>query len=277
MPADATRIAATLLAAFDEKRQIAPPSDADPTFGLDAAYRVADAVLAARVARGERPAGWKLGFTNPAIWDEYGVHAPIWGPVYERTLARVEGGDTAPARLCASAFVEPRIEPEIVLRIGEIPAAGMDEHELLGCIDAVGHGFEIVQSVYPGWRFAAADTAAAFAMHGALVCGPLVPVGTASRREWIEALAGIDIALLRDGETVDRGTGANVLGGPLTALRHFVDGLARRPLARGIEPGDLVTTGTVTRAFPVLAGQTWQTRVSGLDLPAMSVAFDPAS
>jgi 2-keto-4-pentenoate hydratase len=30
-------------------------------------------------------------------------------------------------------------------------------------------------------------------------------------------------------------------------------------MARGIEPGDLVTTGTITRAFPVRAGETWTT------------------
>lgn len=270
----ATDLAAIVLAALDGKRPMAPITDGDPDFGLDAAYRVADAVMAARVARGERPAGWKLGFTNRTIWDEYGVHAPIWGPVYDRTVVHAESG-AAPARLDAAAFIEPRIEPEIVFRIARPPHAGMDEAELLGCIDAVGHGFEIVQSIYPGWRFRAADTVAAFTMHGALVCGPLVPVNDPG--PWLDSLARFEISLLRNGETVDRGVAANVLGGPLKALRHFVAGLGERPLARGIEAGDLVTTGTVTRAFPVADGETWETRIDGLPLPGMRLAFAPAS
>ena len=99
----------------------------------------------------------------------------------------------------------------------------MDERELLSSIDAVAHGFEIVQSVYPGWRFKAADTVAAFALHGRYRRGPFVPLAEAARRDWFERLAGFEIALFRDGVEIDRGVAGNVLGGgPLTALRHFV-------------------------------------------------------
>lgn len=275
MAVSVTGIADAVLAALDEKRQIAPITDGEPDFGLDAAYAVADAVTAARIARGETPAGWKIGFTNRLIWDQYGVHAPIWGPVYDRTVIHAEAGDAGPVVVSAAAFVEPLIEPEIVFRIARPPRSGMDDCALLGCIDAVGHGFEIVQSIYPGWRFRAADTVAAFGMHGALVCGPLARPSDPG--EWLEALENFEISLLRDGETIDRGTAANVLGGPLQALRHFVAGLEARPLARGIEAGDLVATGTITRAFPVEDGQTWSTRIDGLPLPGMTVAFRPAS
>src|SRR5690606_40801914 len=111
-----------------------------------------------------------------------------------------------------------------------------------------GHGFEIVQSLYPGWRFRAADTVAAVAMHGALVCGPMARIDHPEK--WLGPLAGFSITLARDGAPVDQGVAENVLGGPLQALRHFVAGLEGRPMARSIEPGDLVTTGTITRAFP---------------------------
>lgn len=149
----------------------------------------------------------------------------------------------------------------------------MDERALFSCIDAVGHGFEVVQSVYPGWRFSVADTVAAAALHGALVHGPMMPVDDPVAGTWLASLEKFSIVLTRNGEEVDRGAAGNVLGGPLSALRHFVDGLAGRPMARGIEAGDLVTTGTVTRAFPVAAGETWSTRVEGLPLPGMRLAF----
>jgi len=264
-----------LLDALAAGRQIAPLSDRSTGFDLDRAYEVAEAILRARMARGERPAGWKIGFTNRTIWDEYGVHAPIWGPIYDTTLiAALDAGDILV--IDAGAYIEPRIEPEIVFRMAATPEPGMDERGLLGCIDAVAHGFEIVQSVYPGWRFAAADTAAAFGMHGSLVVGPFASVTADNREAWLDKLARFEIALARDGREIDRGQAANVLGGPVAALRHFVRGLAARPVGRGIEPGDLVTTGTVTRAFPVFAGETWATTLAGIPLPAMRIRFGDA-
>lgn len=265
-------IAQSILAALDERRQVPPISDGRPDFGLEAAYAVADAVMAARIARGERPAGWKVGFTNSTIWDEYGVHAPIWGPMYAGAIHACD-----PARetveIDADGIVEPRIEPEIVFRMARAPRAGMNDRELLSCIDAVGHGFEIVQSIYPGWRFSASDTVAAFAMHAALAHGPMVAIDPDRPDEWIARLATFEIALFRNDAEIDRGEARNVLGGPLFALRHFVAGLEALPMARGIEPGDLVTTGTVTRAFPVTSGETWSTRIEGLPLPGMRLRF----
>jgi 2-oxo-3-hexenedioate decarboxylase len=72
---------------------------------------------------------------------------------------------------------------------------------------------------------------------------------------------------------MDRGVAANVLGGPVHALSHLVRGLAEHPLPVGIEPGHLVTTGTVTRAFPVRAGETWRTKIGGLPVPELHIRF----
>jgi 2-oxo-3-hexenedioate decarboxylase len=50
----------------------------------------------------------------------------------------------------------------------------MDETALLACIDWVAHGFELVQSIFPGWKFSAPDAAAAFGLHGALLIGLVI-------------------------------------------------------------------------------------------------------
>ena len=56
--------------------------------------------------------------------------------------------------------------------------------------------------------------------------------------------------------------------------RHFVRGLAADgAFERGIEPGDLVTTGTVTRAWPAASGERWTSLVENLDLPGLAIAF----
>lgn len=264
---DRTGLAKIILKATDESGQVPPISDSDASFALDDAYGVADAVMKTRIARGEKVVGWKIGFTNRNIWDEYGVHAPIWGAMYDTTVREIAD----PSECVLSRLAEPRIEPEIVLRLARRPEPGMDENALMDCIDAVGHGFEIVQSIYPGWKFRAADTVAACALHGRYIHGSLVPVHENAR--WLDRLSNFRVTLLRDGEEMDEGEAGDVLGGPLSALRNMVDGMATWPLSRGLEAGDLVTTGTVTRAFPVEPGERWSTRLAGLPLNALDVTF----
>ncbi|MGA1209392.1 MAG: 2-keto-4-pentenoate hydratase [Gemmobacter sp.] len=267
-PATPEAHAALILAVQAEGRQIAPLSDADPGFDLPAARRVAHAVSAARRARGERMVGRKIGFTNVTIWDEYGVHAPIWGPVWDSTL------HPADRPLPLAPLIEPRIEPEIILRLGRAPEPGMGPEALMGCIEAVAHGFEIVQSLYPGWRFRAADTVAAFALHGALVTGPFVPVPDDARARWAEELGAFGIELWCDGALMDAGAARNVLGGgPMAALAHLVAELAADPLAPPLAAGEIVSTGTLTRALPVAAGERWSTRLAGLSLPDFALGF----
>ena len=49
-------------------------------------------------------------------------------------------------------LVEPKIEPEIIFKLHELPARGAGPVELLKSVEWVAHGFEIVQSHYPGWK-----------------------------------------------------------------------------------------------------------------------------
>jgi 2-oxo-3-hexenedioate decarboxylase len=92
-PGEIQAIADHILAASDAGSSIEPVTDTLTGFSLEDAYRVSARITERRTARGERPIGWKIGFTNRTIWDEYGVHAPIWAPMYDST---VEGTD-APA------------------------------------------------------------------------------------------------------------------------------------------------------------------------------------
>jgi 2-oxo-3-hexenedioate decarboxylase len=263
---DVAGIAAEALAALDSGRQIAPFSSSLTAFALDDAYRVTAAVRKMREARGERVVGRKIGFTNRTIWTEYGVHAPIWGYVYDRTVHDLAGpGDT----FSLAGLAEPRIEPEIMFGLARAPTPGMDERALLDCVDWVAHGFEIVQSIFPAWKFSAPDTVAAFGLHGALLIGPRNPVADDSYR----TLARFEIDLARDGTVADHGLAANVLDGPLSALRHLVDLLARDPGNPPLAAGEIVTTGTLTRALPVAPGETWTTALSGIALDGIRVRF----
>ena len=264
------RLADMLIAASGRRTPVDPITDARANFDLADAYRVSRAITRKRMARGDRPIGWKIGFTNASIWATYGIHSPIWAPMYDVTVAAALVPGTI--RCSLAGLLEPRIEPEIGFRLARVPDPGMDEAALLGCIDGVTHGFEIVQSVYPGWRTKAPDSVAGFGMHGAYRHGRFVQVPPAERDDWLRMLQEFTVVLFRDGVEVDRGVGSNVLGGPLSALRHFVRGLGEYP-GYALKEGDIVTTGTLTRAIPVVAGETWSTELSGVPLSPLKIAF----
>jgi 2-oxo-3-hexenedioate decarboxylase len=72
---------------------------------------------------------------------------------------------------------------------------------------------------------------------------------------------------------IETGRGTNVLDGPLSALRHLVDILANDSNNPSLAAGEIVTTGTLTRAYPVSPGETWSTSISGIPLAGLSIRF----
>ena len=257
------------LDALDRHVQVAPYSGRLAAFSADEAYAVVARMRELREARGERVVGRKIGFTNRRIWSEYGVFAPIWGYVYDTTaheLSELGNG------LSVGDFSEPQIEPEIAFKLRAAPHKGMSPADLLDSIEWVTHGFEIVQSIYPGWKFAAADSIASNGLHGALLLGQQ-RVAPTDRAEWTRLLSSFEIDLYRNGEHADHGLAANVIDGPLHALLHLIEVLEHDPHNPPLQPGEIITTGTLTRAFPAKAGDRWNTVLHGLPLDGISVTF----
>ena len=220
------------------------------------AYRMQLDLRAARIARGEHPRGFKIGFTNRTIWPRYDVSAPIWGSVWDHTVQFCERQGSVPlANTC-----QPRIEPECVLGIAVEPPADADLQQLFECLDWVAPGFEIVQSHCPDWKFQASESIADGGLHARLLVGLRTPVRdlAADAAELEAALARCAVSLYCDDALVDGGIGASVLDGPLHALRHLLLELRSCPGAPRLRAGDVVTTGTWTDAWPVQPAQCWR-------------------
>ncbi len=257
-----------LLGILNKGRMIEAFTARDPAFDAKRAYDVAGQVHAARVARGERPVGRKIGFTNRSIWDEYGVGEPVWGFVYETTFFHAKNGR---AFIKIGGLAEPRIEPEIVLHFKSAPPETRDEAVILGCIDWIAHGFEIVQSPFSGWKFKVPDTIAVNGLHGALVIGD--PVSVTSIPDCAKRLREFRIKLKRGSAVMAEGCGANVLDSPLLAFAHLSQTLKNLPEFPPVAAGEVVTTGTLTAALPIRQDETWETSLSGIALPGLTITF----
>jgi 2-oxo-3-hexenedioate decarboxylase len=238
-----------------ENPRLVPPFSArHPGLTPHAGYAAARALHAHRLARGWKPVGRKIGFTNRTLWARYGVYEPMWGMVYDRTLIHADR-DRAEVRL--EGLVQPRIEPEICFKLKARPRSSA-ESDILESIEWMAHSVEIVQCHHPDWKVTIADCTADNGLHGRLIVGPAVPLQDP------QALPRLEARLFKGEALVDRGVGANVLGSPITALGFLVDVLKRQPEAPPLAPGEIVTTGVLTDAHPVAPGETWRTEVTGL-------------
>jgi len=266
---DVSALAAEIKSAQDSVRQIEPFTARFHDLDLSTAYEIAQRVHQARLAEGAIPVGRKIGFTNHDMWEKFGVREPIWAYIYDSTVTYLDGTQSS----CSLApFAEPRIEPEIVIQFKSAPKPGDDLQGILGSVGWIAHGFEIVQSHFPGWKFAAADTVADWALHGGLMIGPLQPVNRLGA-DVAAALKSFSVALSCDGRHVETGVGSNVLGSPLVAIAYLMTTLANQPQYPPLQAGEIVTTGTITTAHSVYPGEIWCSEIEGISLPGLEMTF----
>src|SRR6516164_6899771 len=148
---DVKAVANEVVASLAGHCQIPTFSSRPDGLTLAQAYRVTPLLRAVFEARGERITGRKIGFTNREMWKAFGVESPVWGYTTSRTTY-----DLADVRVMAlNDFSEPRIEPEIMFGLKAAPAATMSDSALIDCVEWIAFGYEIVQSIFPGWKFSA--------------------------------------------------------------------------------------------------------------------------
>jgi len=263
---DIDAIGSELMDALDRAALLPPITARVADFDLSAAYAMSSELTRRRRARGDRPIGRKLGFTNRATWDLLGVDAPFWGTVYDTTVTFL---DAPSGGVAIDHLAQPRLEPEVVLHFGSAPPPNGGEVELLAHVDWIALGYEIVQCHFPEWAFRTADAVADFGVHGALVVGPPCPV--AALADPVAALRSFTIALARDGVPEARGGGSNVLGSPPRALAEVEAAASGRPGWEPIRVGEIVTTGTLTALHAVRPGETWSIEVAGIDLGGLDL------
>ena len=255
-------LAQELLAAWDAGHIIPLIAARHAPFGWNDAYAVSAEIIRLRRARGEKTIGRKIGFTNRNIWPQYGATSPIWHPVYDCTVVYAKDGA---ATLSLARSSQPLIEPEIAFKLsGPVPLNCTDPVEMLQAIEWYAPSFEIVCCHFADWKCTPAEFAADFSLHWRLVVGTPVAISRQDVPTLVRQLGDCSITLSKDGAVQDCGKGSNALDHPALALAFLADILARQPAFDALAAGEIISTGTLTAALPVVPGQTWRSRYAGL-------------
>jgi 2-keto-4-pentenoate hydratase len=277
MSSQASRFAHVLLDARAESR-VLPLLSAEAPLSITDAYQIANHIAAIRTAQGETQVGRKIGFAVHKDWDRYGVtdgpHQPLWAPIFNTT---VRYADDNHGIQCLKGSLQPRIEPEIIFKLGAAPPKDVTLDQLADCIEWMAHGFEIVSCPFANWEFTTADIIAAFGLHGALIIGEPHVLSSATRRNLAMLLssASVSLSCSTDQNAILKAAGFcdDLLDSPLHALLQLHKLLQSQPDAPPLKAGEIISTGTWTDAFPIQSGQTWITAFSGIALQGLTVSF----
>ena len=251
-------LGASLYAARRAGMPIEPLTDAHPDMSMTEAYRVQQDLVARLLADGDRIVGYKLGLTSAPMQQLLGLDSPDFAPV----LASHVLEDSA--EVAASAFIQPRVEAEIALVLGDdLAGPECTASEVAKAVAGAAAAIEIVDSRIAGWRIKLADTVADLASSGAIVLSSaVVPANGADLR-----LAGM--VFTRDGEVVATGAGAAALGSPVLATAWLVRTLAG--LGESLLAGQIVMTGALHAAVDVAAGQHYRAEIDHLGTVTMTI------
>jgi 2-keto-4-pentenoate hydratase len=223
---------------------IAPFTDDDPTLGMADGYAVQAELVRMILADGDRIVGYKAGLTSKPMQTMLGVDQPDYGPVLASTVYR--DGDA----VSAGRFIQPKIEAEIVLVLGdELRGPGATVEDAARAVSGAAASMEIVDSRFADWRIKLADTVADLASNGAVAISEnVVPIDDLDVRL-------IGMVLSRNGALVDTGAGAAALGNPLAVVAWLANTLAADGI--GLEPGHVIMTGALHAAVPMQPGETY--------------------
>ncbi|MGW4955432.1 2-keto-4-pentenoate hydratase [Streptomyces parvulus] len=209
-----------------------------PELAVEDAYRIQMINAEHRMLAGDRIVGYKVGLTSRAMQQQMGIHEPDSGCIHSNSLAQ-DG-----SRLRVDAYRSPRIETEIAFVLGQDLAGPADLPTVRAAISEYCLAYEILDTSYGTWNITLIDSIADNAACARVITGPRVPfrADTDPRTE--------QIAVHLDGKHVADGSGRDILGDPVTALRW----LSRRSPQVRLRAGDIVLAGSVHASLPLTPG-----------------------
>ncbi len=260
------------MAAYASCKTIAAPSTRTDDFDLTTAYAVEAELVRLRKESGHKPVGLKVGFANKAVWRALKLDTLVWAHMYDDTVhyAEKSGAALSIAHMCS-----PKIEPEIVFRLKRpLESDERDAATVLGAVEWIALGFEIIDCVFADWKFQPTDFVASFGLHAALVVGQPVNVASDNIPALVEQLAQFKLRLSKDGALIEEGSGRNSLRSPALCVAELASAITRRPKIQRLAAGDLISTGTLTESKRIAPGEAWSASVDGIDLPALTLRIE---
>tara|TARA_B100000676_G_C17896261_1_gene742014 strand:+ start:141 stop:908 length:768 start_codon:yes stop_codon:yes gene_type:complete len=224
-----------------QKKAVNPISDIEKDLNILDGYRIQERLIKRRLEEGENLIGVKAGLTSVAKQNAMGVMEPVYGIITDDMVYKNK------TTIDLKNFIQPRIEPEIVFKIGQdLSGPNVSIENVLDATESVCCGLEIIDSRYINFKFTLADVVADNTSASAFILGEAVEI-----QDFKLELLGCLLEI--DNEVVETATGAAVLGHPAKAVSLLANWLHTQ--GKIIKKGWTVLSGGLTNAFPLVSNK----------------------
>jgi len=215
------------------------------------AYDIQWAIRARKEARGNKIVGMKMGLTSWAKMAQMGVETPCYGFLADY-FSVPDGGDIQTDQL-----IHPKIEAEIAF-VTNKPLKGPGVHigDVLNATEFVIPAVEVIDSRYENFRFDLKSVVADNSSSTRFITG-----GMMADVKDVD-LKTLGVVMEINGEVVEVGAGAAVLGHPASSVAMLANMLGER--GEELPAGTFVMTGGITAAVTVNKGDSICVRYQGL-------------
>jgi 2-keto-4-pentenoate hydratase len=242
--------AGRLYDSLTERVSIGPLSDELATLDIDDAYAIQLVNVKRNVAAGAKISGKKIGLTSKPMQEMLGVNEPDYGHLYDTM-------DLTGKPVPANSLLQPKVEGEIAFVLkDDIKGPDATVAEVLAATDYVVAALEIVDSRVRDWKIKLFDTVSDNASSGSYVLGAKkIPVSD------IDLIAE-QMTFYKNGEAVNSGSGAAVLGDPAYCVAWLANKLSAYGVILG--KGEVVLSGALSAAVEAKAGDVFKAEFSTL-------------
>ena len=179
------------------------------------------------------------------------INEPDYGHVFDAQMAAQD----VPIRV--GELIQPHIEAELAFVLHrDVKGPGVTEATVMAATAGIMAAIEVVDIRYKDMKIALQDTVADNAACGRIVLGSrLVPIDGMDLRT-------IGLVLEKNGQILDTGVSASVLGNPAAAVAWLANKMAVSGVS--LKAGEVIMSGSFTRMYPVAAGENYTAHFGGI-------------
>ncbi len=228
-------------------QQIAALTRSYPAMDMNDAYAVQRRWVEHKLSLGQRIVGYKIGLTSRAMQMAMNIDTPDYGVLLDDMV--IANGSA----VRAAQYTDPRLEVEFAFVLKE-PLAGSNVtiEQVLQATEYIAPAFELIAArsyrIDPetGYTRTVFDTIADNAANAGVVLGDRRIAPGAVDLRWAGAM------LYLNGAIEETGLGAGVMDHPAHGVRWVCKRFAAHGV--GLEPGQVILSGSFTRPVKVSAG-----------------------
>ncbi|KKK39249.1 2-keto-4-pentenoate hydratase [Mesobacillus campisalis] len=228
----------------EEGRAVSPLTELYSSLTVDEAYQVQLKTIEQKVSEGQRIVGKKIGLTSFAMQNLLGVDQPDYGHLLEHMEVKNKG------EIALNTLFQPKVEGEIAFILKkDLKGPSVTEQEVLEATDYIVPSLEIVDSRIKDWKIKLQDTIADNASCGLYVLG--------EQKVELEGLdlTKIEMSLYKNGELINQGTGADVLGHPAKCVAWLANKLSDYSVI--LKAGEVILSGALSAAVDAQKGDSF--------------------